>query len=56
MIMIVVLFALYSIFDMGIRVFSFGNDKIEATEQARLGMEKMTREIRAAYPVDKDQW
>jgi hypothetical protein len=53
MIMIVVLFALYSIFDMGIRVFSFGNDKIEATEQARLGMEKMTREIRAAYPVDK---
>ena len=56
MIMLIVLFALYSIFDMGIRVFSFGNDKIEATEQARLGMEKMTREIRAAYPVDKDQW
>jgi len=52
-IMLVVLSALYSIFDMGIRVFSFGNDKIEATEQARLGTEKMTREIRAAYPVDK---
>lgn len=52
-IMIVVLFALYSIFDMSIRVFSFGNDKVEATENARLGMEKMEREIRAAYPVDR---
>jgi Tfp pilus assembly protein PilW len=53
MIMIIVLFALYSVFDMGIRVFSFGNDKVEATENARLGMEKMEREIRAAYPVDR---
>ena len=51
--MIVVLFALYSIFDMSIRVFSFGNDKVEATENARLGLEKMEREIRAAYPYDK---
>src|SRR5215218_5451234 len=42
--MIVVLFALYSIFDMSIRVFSFGNDKTEAVENARLGMEKMARE------------
>ena len=53
MIMIVVLFALYSIFDMGLRVFSFGNNKVEATENARLGLEKMQREIRAAYPYDK---
>ena len=53
MIMLVVLFALYSIFDMSLRVFSFGNDKIEATENARLGLEKMEREIRAAYPVDR---
>ena len=53
MIMLIVLFALYSIFDMGIRVFTFGNDKVEATEKARLGMEKMEREIRAAYPVDR---
>ena len=53
MMMLVVLFALYSIFDMGIRVFTFGNDKVEATEKARLGMEKMEREIRAAYPVDR---
>ena len=51
--MIVVLFALYSIFDMSLRVFSFGNDKVEATENARLGLEKMEREIRAAYPYNK---
>jgi prepilin-type N-terminal cleavage/methylation domain-containing protein len=29
--MIVMLFALYSVFDMSIRVFGFGNDKLEAT-------------------------
>ena len=50
-IMMVVLFALYSIFDMSVRVFSFGNDKVEAVENARLGLEKMEREIRATYPV-----
>lgn len=53
MIMIIVLFALYSIFDMSLRVFSFGNDKVEAVENARLGLEKMEREIRAAYPYNK---
>jgi type II secretory pathway pseudopilin PulG len=53
MIMIVVLFALYSIFDMTIKIFSFGNDKVEATENARIGLETMEREIRAAYPVDR---
>ena len=53
MLMITVMFALYSIFDMSLRVFSFGNDKVEAVENARLGMERMEREIRAAYPVDK---
>lgn len=53
MLMIVVLFSLYNIFDMSIRVFSFGNDKVEAVENARLGMEKMEREIRAAYPYNK---
>jgi type II secretory pathway component PulJ len=51
--MIVVLFALYSIFDMSIRVFSFGNDKVEAVENARLGLEKLEREMRAAFPRDK---
>lgn len=53
MIMITVLFALYNIFDMSIRVFSFGNDKVEAVENARLGLEKMERELRAAYPINR---
>lgn len=53
MMMILVMFALYSIFDMSIRVFSFGNDKVEATENARIGLSKMEREIRAAYPNNK---
>jgi prepilin-type N-terminal cleavage/methylation domain-containing protein len=51
--MLTVLFALYSIFDMSIRVFSFGGDKMEAVENARLGLEKMEREVRGAYPYDK---
>lgn len=51
--MLTVFFALHSIFDMGIRVFSFGNDKTEATENARLGLERMERELRAAYPYNK---
>jgi prepilin-type N-terminal cleavage/methylation domain-containing protein len=53
MIMTTVMFALYSIFDMSLRVFSFGNDKTEAVENARLGLERMQRELRAAYPYDK---
>jgi prepilin-type N-terminal cleavage/methylation domain-containing protein len=53
MIMTTVMFALYSIFDMSLRVFAFGNDKTEAVENARLGMAKMEREIRAAYPYNK---
>lgn len=53
LIMIIVLFALYGIFDMSLKVFAFGNDKVEATENARLGLEKMEREIRSAYPVDR---
>lgn len=52
-IMIMVLFALYSLFDMGLRVFRFGNDNVEAVENARLGLEKMDREIQAAYAYDK---
>ena len=31
--MVVVLFALYAIFDMSIKVFGFGNDKVEAEAQ-----------------------
>ncbi len=52
-VMIVVLFALYSIFDMSIRIFSFGNDTTEAVENARLGLEKMERELRGAYPLNR---
>lgn len=52
-VMIVVLFALYSIFDMGLRTFAFGNDEVEAVENARVGLEKMEREIRGAYPYNK---
>ena len=52
--LVVVLFALYSIFNASIRVLSFANDnKVEAMENTRLGLEKMEREIRAAYPYDK---
>jgi prepilin-type N-terminal cleavage/methylation domain-containing protein len=54
MIMIIVFFALYSIFDMSVRVFSLGSNKVEAVESARLGLERMEREIRAAYPVASD--
>ena len=53
MLMIIAMFALYSVFDMSIRVFSFGNDKVEAVENARLGLAKMEREIRSAYPYNK---
>lgn len=52
MVMISIFFALYSIFDTSIRIFRFGNDKVEAVENARLGLERMEREIRAAYPVN----
>ena len=53
MIFIVTLFALYSIFDMSIKVFMFGNNKAEAMENARLGLEKMEREIRQAYAFNR---
>ena len=53
MVMIVVLFALYNVFDMSLRVFSFGNNKVEAVENARLGLERIERELRGAYPYDK---
>jgi type II secretory pathway component PulJ len=36
--MIVMLFALYSVFDVSIRVFGFGKDKLESTENALLGL------------------
>jgi type II secretory pathway pseudopilin PulG len=50
--MITVLFALYSIFDTSVRILRSGNDELKAVENARLGLERMEREIRAAYPRD----
>ncbi len=49
-VMIVVLLALFGLFDMSLKVFSYGNNKVEAVESARVGMEKMEREIRQAVP------
>ena len=53
-IMMIVFFALYSVFDMSVRIYMFGSNKVEAVESARLGLERMEREIRAAYPVGSD--
>lgn len=50
--MVTVLFAIYSIFDTTVRLFDYGGDELEAVENARLGLERMAREIRAAYPQD----
>jgi type II secretory pathway component PulJ len=54
MIMIMVLLSLFGIFDMSLKAFSFGNNKVEAVESARVGMEKMEREIRQAYAPSAD--
>ncbi len=53
MVWIVTLFALYSLFDMSVKVFMLGNNKAEAMENARQGLEKMEREIRQAYAFDR---
>lgn len=53
MLMLTAMFALYSIFDMSLRIFSFGNDRTEAVEQARAGLERMDRELTAAHPYDR---
>lgn len=52
-VMVIVMFALYSIFDMSLRVYGVGSDKVEATQNARLGLDKISRELRAAYPANK---
>jgi Tfp pilus assembly protein PilW len=50
---IVVLFALASVFDMSITAFRVGNNEVEAGEEARMGLERMEREIRQAYAFDR---
>jgi type II secretory pathway component PulJ len=50
--MFAVLFALYAIFDVSVRAFGYGGDRVQAVGDARLALDKMEREIRAAYPYD----
>ena len=50
--MAAVLFALYAMFDAGVRIFGAGRDRAEAAQAARLGLARMEREIRAAYPTN----
>jgi type II secretory pathway component PulJ len=50
--MFAVLFALYGIFDVSVRAFGYGGDRLEAVENARLAVDRMGREIRSAYPYD----
>jgi hypothetical protein len=52
MMMFGVLFALYAIFDVSVRAFGYGGDKLEAVGNTRLALGRMEREIRAAYPYD----
>lgn len=50
--MVVVLFALHAVFEATVRIMGVAEDELEAVESARLGLEKMQREVRAAYPYD----
>jgi prepilin-type N-terminal cleavage/methylation domain-containing protein len=52
-VMAAVLFALYALFDASVRVFGAGHDRLRTVEDARLGLARMEREIRAAYPLDR---
>jgi type II secretory pathway component PulJ len=52
MMMFGVLFAMYAIFDVSVRAFGYGGDRLDALESARLALGRMEREIRAAYPYD----
>ena len=47
-----VLFALYATFDVSVRAFGYGGDRLETIGNARLALDRMEREIRAAYPYD----
>lgn len=50
MLLIVVLFSLYSLFDASMRIFSVSNDRVEANQSSRVAMERMERELRMAFP------
>jgi type II secretory pathway component PulJ len=51
---VVMLLALYSLFDMSFRVSGVGSNKVEAMEGARVGLERMEREIRQAYAYNRN--
>ena len=51
--MFAVLFALYAVFDVSVRAFGYGGNRVEAVGNARLAMDRMEREIRAAFPYDQ---
>lgn len=51
--MATVLFALYAVFDATVRVFAAGGGRLEDVREARLGLARIERELRAAYPADK---
>lgn len=48
-----VLLALYAVFDASVRVFGAARANADAAQAARIGLARMEREIRAAYPRDK---
>lgn len=48
LLMVLVLFALYSIFDTTLRVLGQGQDGVKAAQDARAALSRMEREIRAA--------
>lgn len=49
MLMTMVMFALYAMFDMSLRVYGVGNDTVETNENARVALDRMEREIRSAW-------
>jgi type II secretory pathway component PulJ len=51
--MFAVLFALYAVFDVSVRAYGYGGNRVEAVGNARLAMDRMEREIRAAFPYDQ---
>lgn len=48
-----VLLALYAVFDASVRVFGAARANADTAQAARIGLARMEREIRAAYPRDK---
>ncbi len=54
MLMTMVMFALYAMFDMSLRVYGVGNNTVETNENARVALDRMEREIRSAWHSGSD--